>query len=116
MYSYQRGVEVTDVVVERVLDKLANKSEKDTAWADWKRGEKALDKEGLKQAIRCKDVERAVVLGVLAGRQAERERTKEAIIFVETVKSKSWKCPEDADMFEDAIAMLERRLVVGKQK
>ena len=49
---------------KKVLDKLADESEIGTTWKNWKAGENALIKEGLKQAIQTKDVERAVVLAI----------------------------------------------------
>ena len=39
---------------------------------------------------------------------------EEAISFIEQTKSKAWKCAEDADEFEDALAFLRKRLVKNK--
>ena len=39
------------------------------------------------------------------------EKIEEVINFIEQTKSKVWKCQEDADEFEDALAFLRKRLI-----
>ena len=42
------------------------------------------------------------------------EEIEEAISFIEKTKFKVWKCQEDVDEFEDALAFLRKRLVKKK--
>jgi len=61
-----------------VLDKLVKEVDGRLTWIAWKSGEKVLLASKLKQAIKCKDVEHAVVLA----RQYERERCLKEIEIV----------------------------------